>query len=50
VLVADDSPASRALGHRVAAALGLPDSAIRVTDQPTSAADAVVILGADYRP
>jgi anionic cell wall polymer biosynthesis LytR-Cps2A-Psr (LCP) family protein len=50
VLVPDDSAASRALGHRVATALGLPDTAIRVTDQPTSAADAVVILGADYHP
>ncbi|MFL6137410.1 MAG: LCP family protein [Frankiaceae bacterium] len=50
VLVPDDSSASHALGHRVAAALGLPDGDIAVDQQPTSAADAVVILGTDYRP
>jgi hypothetical protein len=50
ILVPDDSAASRALGHRVAAALRLPDSAIKLSDQTTSAADAIVILGADYRP
>ena len=50
VLVPDDSAASHALGHRVAAALGLPDRDIAVDQQPSSAADAVVILGADYRP
>jgi hypothetical protein len=50
VLVTDDSTASHALGHRVARALGLPDSDIAINSQPTSAADVVVILGADYRP
>lgn len=50
VLVPDATAASRALGHRVAAALGLPDTDIEVYGVPTSAADVVAILGDDYRP
>ena len=50
VLVPDDSAASRALGRRLTAALRLPQADVAINDQPTTAADAVVILGQDYRP
>lgn len=38
-----------ALGRRVAAALGVPETAVR-TAQPTSVADVVVVVGADFVP
>lgn len=50
VLVADGTKASRDLGARVAAALGVGADAVRITSSQQSLADVVVILGADFRP
>jgi len=49
VLVPDGSPASRAAGERVAKALGLPGSSVRVADGPQDVADVVVLAGSDLR-
>lgn len=50
VLIPDTQPASQALGEDVAATLGLPASAVRVTDQGSTFADVIVVLGADFEP
>lgn len=50
VLVFDSSDASLAFGGRVAAALHLPASAVHPSTITQSIADAIVILGADYKP
>jgi anionic cell wall polymer biosynthesis LytR-Cps2A-Psr (LCP) family protein len=48
VLVFDSTSASIALGHRVAAALGLPNAPVLVSNQSTSVADAIAVLADDY--
>ena len=50
VIIADTSPSSIAVGARVAAALGVPDSDVRVAAQQQNVADVLVILGRDFRP
>jgi anionic cell wall polymer biosynthesis LytR-Cps2A-Psr (LCP) family protein len=50
VLVPEETTQAQALGARVARALGLPEDAVRSTDQLGSVADAVVLVGADFRP
>lgn len=50
VLIPDATPASLELGNAVAETLGVPQSAVQITDQGTSVADVIVILGADFQP
>ena len=50
VLVGDATAASRATGERVATALGLPPTAVRVSSRAQTVADVVVVVGADFRP
>ena len=50
VLLPDGSTGSRARGKAVVQALGLKDSALRVSDAAPTVADVVVVLGADFRP
>ena len=50
VLLPDGSPDSRRRGHAVVQALGLNDSALRVSEAAPSVADVVVMLGKDFRP
>lgn len=50
VLLPDGSSDSRRRGHAVAQALGLNDSALRVSEAAPSVADVVVLLGKDFRP
>lgn len=50
ILIPDTSAASRSLGEDVAATLGVPASAVQVSDQGSSIADVIVILGADFEP
>ena len=49
VLVPDGTDASRAMGLRVAKALGLPASSVEVSNVPQDVADVIVIAGADFR-
>ena len=49
ILVGSATPEGLALGKRVAKALGLPDAQILTQDVGT-AADVVVVVGADFRP
>ena len=49
VLLPDGSTGSRARGKAVLQALGLQDSALRVSDAAPTIADVVVVLGADFR-
>lgn len=49
VLVKDATTEGAALGARVARALGVPASSVRVTDQLGSIADVVVIVGRDFK-
>ncbi len=49
VQVPDATPTSLQLGARVAAALGVPPSSVRI-GSPTSVADVVVVVGADFVP
>ena len=39
-----------AVGDDVAATLGLPASAVRVSNQGSTLADVIVVLGADFKP
>ena len=50
VLVPDSATASVTLGESVAQTLGVPDSAVQVSDQGSSLADVIVILGEDFKP
>jgi hypothetical protein len=50
VLVEDDSPESLQLGAEVAEALGVPSTAVSVSEEGQNVADAVVVLGADFQP
>ncbi len=50
VLIPDTTPASQALGEDVASTLGVPTSSVQVTEQGSSIADVIVILGADFKP
>lgn len=50
ILIPDSTTASRALGEDVASTLGVPESAVQVSDQGSSIADVIVILGADFKP
>jgi hypothetical protein len=50
VLIPDATAPSRALGSRIAQLLGLPATAVQLDSNPTTVADAVVILGSDYKP
>ncbi len=50
ILITEDTPDQRALGDKVAAVLGVDDSALRVSGEGQSIADVVVVLGTDYRP
>jgi len=50
VLIPDTTPASLELGYAVAETLGLPQSAVQTTDQGSTVADVIVILGADFAP
>ena len=50
ILIPDTTEASRALGEDVATTLGVPVSAVQVSDQGSSIADVIVILGADFEP
>ncbi len=49
VLISENTAEQRATGAAVVAALGLPESALRVTTQGQSIADVVVVLGKDYK-
>lgn len=48
VLLPDAGSASRAKGLAVTRALGLPSSALRITDNAPTVADVVVVLGRDF--
>jgi hypothetical protein len=48
VLLPDGSSTSRAQGASVLAALGLPESALRISSSAPTVADVVVVLGADF--
>jgi hypothetical protein len=48
VLVFDSSASTIAFGHRVAAALGLPNAPVLVSSQKTGVADALAVLADDY--
>ena len=50
VLIPDTTPASIALGESVATTLGVPESSVQVTDEGSSLADVIVILGEDFKP
>lgn len=50
VIVPDGTQQSVRRGQRVAAALGLPDSAIATSDRGQTVADVIVILGSDFSP
>jgi hypothetical protein len=50
VLIPDSTPQSRALGTAICQLLGLPASAVQLDSNPTTIADAKVILGSDYQP
>jgi hypothetical protein len=50
VLIPDSSQPSVTLGEDVASTLGVPDSAVQVTDQGSSVADVIVVLGEDFKP
>ena len=50
ILIPDATAASRSLGEDVASTLGVPASAVQVSDQGSSFADVIVILGADFKP
>jgi hypothetical protein len=50
VLIPDSSTASVTLGENVAATLGVPDSAVEVSDQGSSVTDVIVVLGEDFKP
>ena len=50
ILIPDGGEASRALGADVAETLGVPDSAVQVSDQGSTIADVIVILGEDFQP
>jgi hypothetical protein len=50
ILIPDTTSASRALGEDVAKTLGVPASAVQVSDQGSSIADVIAILGADFKP
>lgn len=49
VLLPDASSTNRAKGLAVTHALGLPDSALRITDSSPTVADVVVVLGHDFK-
>ncbi|MGN6301383.1 MAG: LCP family glycopolymer transferase [Angustibacter sp.] len=49
VLLPDASSASRAQGLAVTQALGLPESALRISDSSPTVADVVVVLGHDFK-
>ena len=50
ILIPDATPQNRALGTAVAQLLHLPASAVQLDSNPTTIADAKVILGSDYQP
>lgn len=50
ILIPDSTPASVELGANVAKTLGVPESAVQVTDQGSALADVLVILGKDFKP
>jgi len=50
VIVPDGTQQSVRRGQRVAAALGLPDSAIAASNRGQTVADVIVILGSDFSP
>lgn len=50
VLVRDASPASVALGTKVATALGLTADSVRTSDSLGTLSDVVVLVGADFHP
>lgn len=50
VMVFDSSATALALGHRVAAALGLPAAPVVVSNQVSVVTDAIAVLAADYQP
>jgi LytR_cpsA_psr family/LytR cell envelope-related transcriptional attenuator len=50
VLIPDSTTQSRALGTAITQLLGLPASAVQLDSNPTTIADAKVILGSDYKP
>jgi hypothetical protein len=49
VLIPDSSPQSRQLGTAIAKLLGLPATSVQLDLNQTTIADAVVILGSDYK-
>ncbi len=50
VLITEDTSAARSEGLAIAQALGLSESALRLSSQGQSIADVVVVLGRDYQP
>jgi anionic cell wall polymer biosynthesis LytR-Cps2A-Psr (LCP) family protein len=50
VLIPDSTPASVQQGAAVAAALGLPASAVGVSGQGQTVAEVIVVLGLDFKP
>ncbi len=49
IQIGDPTAASIALGNRVADALGVPRTAVR-TSSPTTVADVILVVGADFTP
>lgn len=50
VILPDTTPQSLAWGADIVKALGLPDSAVKVTEDGQSIADVIVVLGEDFTP
>ncbi len=50
VLIPDGTSAARSVGARLAEALGVPGTAVSVSDSLREVADAAVVLGADFEP
>ena len=50
VVVLGTGPDALAAGRRLAAALGLPASAVQISDRNQSVADLLVVVGADFVP
>ena len=50
VIIEDASPGAQQLGQDVAAALGVPPTAVAISEDGQNVADVVVILGEDFEP
>jgi hypothetical protein len=50
ILIPDGGDVSVSVGKSVASTLGVPQSAVQISDQGQSVADVVVVLGEDFKP